>query len=118
MLSAATVFGVVFSHSYAFMLIPQTNKTELKSSLHSLSLPKEEEDIIKELLFAFIFITAALHIYVSSSEFLAKTVDNKMKSNESGRNCVASGAESYQHDHEFQSLFANALGGVASEYME
>lgn len=29
---------------------------------------------------------------------------------------MASGAESYRHDHEFQSLFANALGGVASQY--
>lgn len=29
---------------------------------------------------------------------------------------MASGAESYQHDHEFQSLLANALGGVASQY--
>lgn len=53
---------------------------------------------------------------MSSSEFLTKTFDSKMKSNESGRNCVASGAESYRHDHEFQSLFANALGGVASQY--
>ena len=30
---------------------------------------------------------------------------------------MASGAESYQHDHEFQSLFANALGGVTSQYI-